>query len=312
MGLSTRFNIISLCSGVGGLDLGLKLAVGNARTVCYVEIESYAQKVLASRIKDGGLDDAPIWSDLKTFDGKPWRGKVDCVIGGYPCQPWSIAGRKLGTEDPRHLFPYIANIVRDIQPEWCFFENVSNHLNLGFREVKSELESMDYEVEAGLFTAAEVGATHKRERLFILAHSRREYGKPRREISSIIQGQFEKRDSRHQFERPSQAQLGYTENTNDESFKRGQREIQLRGRCFDVFPPTPESTEWESIVRESPGLSPAIKPELRGVVDGMDAGLDVSPLAYSRDRLHAIGNGVVPLQSAFAFRVLVDKLSKRE
>ena len=150
MGLSTRFNTISLCSGVGGLDLGLKLAVGNARTVCYVEIESYAQKVLASRIKDGGLDAAPIWSDLKTFDGSPWRGKVDCIIGGYPCQPWSIAGRKLGTEDPRHLFPYIANIGRDICSEWCFFENVSNHLNLGFREVRSELESMDYEVEAGL------------------------------------------------------------------------------------------------------------------------------------------------------------------
>ena len=262
MGLSTRFNTISLCSGVGGLDLGLKLAVGNARTVCYVEIESYAQKVLASRIKDGGLDDAPIWSDLKTFDGSPWRGKVDCIIGGYPCQPWSIAGRKLGTEDPRHLFPYIANIVRDVRPEWCFFENVSNHLNLGFREVRSELESMDYEVEAGLFTASEVGATHKRERLFILAHSRREYGESRGEISSIIQGHPKEWNSHYQLERSSYSQLGNAKNTNDESRKGGPREVQFRGRSFDVFPPSPESSEWESIVRESPRLSPAIKSEL--------------------------------------------------
>lgn len=162
------FNVLSLCSGAGGLDHGLRLAVPSARAVCYVEIEAYACEVLATRMEEKLLHPAPIWSNIKTFDGKRWRGLVDCVIGGYPCQPFSAAGRRLGEHDPRHLWPYVARIVEDIDPDYCFFENVEGHVNIGFEQVKSELERLCYRVEAGLFSAAEVGASHLRKRLFIL------------------------------------------------------------------------------------------------------------------------------------------------
>ena len=161
--------VMSVCSGGGGLDLGLRLAVPSARTVCYVENEATAIEVLVARMEEGFLDEAPVWTDLRTFDGKPWRGAVDVLLGGYPCQPWSIAGLQRGKDDPRHLWPCIAERIREIRPGLCFFENVSNHLTLGFDEVRAELQGMGYGVEAGLFAAAETGAPHIRRRLFILA-----------------------------------------------------------------------------------------------------------------------------------------------
>ncbi len=162
-------NIISFCTGYGGIDLGLRLAGANVRTVAYVEIETFACANLVAKIEQGQMDAAPIWTDLKTFDGKPFRDRVHGIIGGYPCQPFSNAGQRKGTDDPRHLFPYICEHIRTIRPIWCFFENVGGHLSLGFKEVFASLRDMGYQVEAGLFTAAEVGASHKRERLFILA-----------------------------------------------------------------------------------------------------------------------------------------------
>ena len=140
------------------------------RTVCYVERESYAASTLVARMEDEALDCAPVWDDVKTFRGKAWRGIVDIIHGGYPCQPFSVAGRKLGDKDPRHLWPDIARIVREIKPPLCFFENVGGHLRLGFEQVADDLQRMGYRVKAGLFTAQEVGAPHKRERLFILAY----------------------------------------------------------------------------------------------------------------------------------------------
>lgn len=162
------FNVLSICSGGGGLDLGLRLAVSSARTVCCVEHEAYACEVLATRMEEGWLDQAPIWSDLRTFDGKPWRGVVDCVIGGYPCQPISCAGNMQGEDDPRYLWPHVARIVSEVQPKVVFFENVANHINIGFREVGRQLQAMGFRIEAGLFSASEVGAPHIRKRFFIL------------------------------------------------------------------------------------------------------------------------------------------------
>ena len=164
------FTILSLCAGVGGLDLGLRVAQPNARTVCFVEIEAYAAAILATRMEQDALDQAPIWTDLRTFDGKPWRGLVDCITAGYPCQPFSVAGKQLGDKDPRHLWPDVFRVVREIDPPLCFLENVPGHLRLGFQQVHDDLRSLGYRVKAGLFTAEEVGASHKRERLFILAY----------------------------------------------------------------------------------------------------------------------------------------------
>lgn len=168
--------VLALCAGGGGLELGVRLAVPDARTVCAVEIEATASLVLEARMEDRSLDSAPLWSDLRTFDGAAWRGSVDLVTGGYPCQPFSNAGKRLGAADPRHLWPHVARIVNEIEPEWCFFENVGAHLRLGFREVAGSLHSMGYRVAAVLLTAQEVGAPHGRERLFILAHRDQQHG----------------------------------------------------------------------------------------------------------------------------------------
>ncbi len=163
------FNILSLCAGYGGLDLGLDLATGGAtRVVCHVEREVFAAAILASRMAEASIPASPIWSDLRTFDGTAWRGAVDLVTGGYPCQPFSQAGRRLGERDERHLWPEIARIIAEVEPGVVFLENVPGHLSLGFDAVCDDLHGMGFCVAAGLFSASEVGAPHRRERLFIL------------------------------------------------------------------------------------------------------------------------------------------------
>jgi DNA (cytosine-5)-methyltransferase 1 len=171
---------ISLCSGVAGLDLGVRLALPTARVVCYVEIEAFACQVLVSRMEEGILDAAPLWSNLKTFDGKPWRRKIHLITGGFPCQPFSQSGKKRGDKDPRHLWPDICRIIAEVQPEYCFFENVPGLLTTkssdgryALEVVRDDLQRMGYQVEAGLFSAEEVGAPHERKRVYILAHARR-------------------------------------------------------------------------------------------------------------------------------------------
>lgn len=161
---------LSLCSGGGGLDRGVRLVHPESRAVCYVENEVTAAGVLVANMEAHSLDAAPVWSDLKTLDARAWRGLVDGVIGGYPCQPFSNAGKRLGADDPRHLWPHVAGIVAAVEPRWCFFENVGAHLRLGFHEVARSLQGMGYTVAGVLLTAEEVGAPHGRERLFILAH----------------------------------------------------------------------------------------------------------------------------------------------
>lgn len=166
-------NVLSLCSGVGGLDIGFALGTfGRNRTICYVEREAYTCALLAKRMAEKTLDEAPIWTDVHTFDGRPWRGIVDSICGGYPCQPFSTAGKRHGANDPRHLWPSIVRIIEEIQPRIVFFENVSGHLTLGFDTVCKDLERLGFNVAAGLFSAAEIGAPHERQRLFIvgLAH----------------------------------------------------------------------------------------------------------------------------------------------
>lgn len=108
-------------------------------------------------------------TDVRTFDGRAWRGVVDTLTAGYPCQPFSKAGRRRGRDDPRHLWPHVGRIVGEAEPGIVFLENVSDHLSLGFSKVAQDLRRMDYGIAAGLFTAAEVGSSQGRERVFILA-----------------------------------------------------------------------------------------------------------------------------------------------
>ncbi len=165
-------NVISFCAGYGGIERGLDLAGINHRVIAYVEIEAFAIANLVAKMESGELDSAPIWSDLKTFPAHLFRDCVDIITGGYPCQPFSVAGKARTTEesfsDPRHLFPYILDHVQTIRPSQCFFENVEGHINRGLREVIGDLEELGYTTTWGLFSAEEVGAPHQRKRVFIL------------------------------------------------------------------------------------------------------------------------------------------------
>ena len=165
---------VSLCAGYGGIDLGLGRAIPNLRTIAFSEIEAFACANLVAKMEAGLLDAAPIWTNLKTFPWSEFRDRVDILSGGYPCQPFSAAGKRLGTEDPRHLWPFIAAGIVSMRPRVCFFENVEGHISLGLREVISELEGLGYKVAWGIFSAREVGAPHQRKRVFILAHLRSE------------------------------------------------------------------------------------------------------------------------------------------
>jgi DNA (cytosine-5)-methyltransferase 1 len=160
--------ILSLCSGVGALELGIQLAAPNARVVCYVEREAFPCSVLVTRMQDGVLDEAPLWTDITSFDGKPWRGVVDCVSAGYPCQPFSCAGAGFGPDDERNTWPEITRILEEVQPSLVFCENVSNHLHEGFDGVALDLDALGYRIAALLIRASDVGASHGRERLFFM------------------------------------------------------------------------------------------------------------------------------------------------
>jgi len=164
-------NGLAVCSGIGGLELGIKLACPSLRTVAYVEREAYAAVVLATRMEEGRLDKAPIWSDITTFDGLPWRGLVDIVSSGFPCQPFSLAGKRLKEKDPRHLWPHIARIIGECEPRYVFLENV--HIS-AFRQPFDDLRAMGFVLAPPyVCTAAEMGAGHIRRRVFVLAHSPR-------------------------------------------------------------------------------------------------------------------------------------------
>ena len=163
-------NVISFCTGYGGLELGIGRAGVDVRIVCNVEIEAFVQANLVAKTEQKLMANCPIWTDLKTFPASIFRGKVRGIIGGYPCQPFSSAGKRKGEEDPRHLWPYIRKHVRAVRPLWCFFENVQGHATMGLWRVLSDLEEEGYETTWGIFSAEEVGAPHQRKRVFILAY----------------------------------------------------------------------------------------------------------------------------------------------
>ena len=164
--------VLSLCTGYGGIERGLSLAGFEHRTVAVLEIEAYAIANLLAKMETGQLVPAPVWTDLKTLPAHCFRDRVDLLLAGYPCQPFSAAGLRKGTEDPRHLWPYIKRHIETIRPVRCFFENVEGHISLGLREVIEDLESLGYQTTWGIFSASEVGALHQRKRIYILGDSK--------------------------------------------------------------------------------------------------------------------------------------------
>ncbi len=169
-------NELCLFAGAGGGSLASKHLLGHT-TVCYVEIADYCQQVLQARIRDGLLDDAPIWDDVRTFDGRPWRGCVDLITAGFPCQPFSCAGQQRGKDDERNMWPETIRIIREVGPRFCLLENVSNLLAYEYYgTILGELAESGFDIRWGVLSAAGVGANHLRNRLWIYADADRDRG----------------------------------------------------------------------------------------------------------------------------------------
>ena len=160
-------DVLSLCSGIGGLDFFTK-SLG-WRTVGYVEKASYRREVLFRRMEDGQLDSAPIFDDLRTFNGKEWRGLVDCIVGGFPCQPFSKAGKQRGADDPRNLWPDVYRVLCEVRPRFAFLENVPGLIHGAYwGTILGDLAEGGFDVRWDCVPAAAAGANHLRDRLWIL------------------------------------------------------------------------------------------------------------------------------------------------
>jgi DNA (cytosine-5)-methyltransferase 1 len=177
MDISTRE--LSLFSGYGGFTLAGRLTGLRPRTVCYVEWDTYCQQIIQARIKDGLLDDAPIWDDIKSFDGRPWRGSVDILTAGFPCQPHSNAGLRKGADDDRNLWPDTLRIISEVGPNRVILENVPG-INVGSDgrppyggTVVGQLSEIGYMSEWSVISAADAGAPHLRQRWWLVAHAHR-------------------------------------------------------------------------------------------------------------------------------------------
>ena len=164
-----RMHELALFAGAGGGVLGAELL--DWRTVCYVEWERAAAEKLKQRMQDKLLEKAPIWNDVQTFDGKPWRGLVDIVSGGFPCQPFSTAGKRLGADDPRNMWPATLRVIRMVAPRWCLLENVPGLIQPYLGQILGDLAGAGYDAWWGVLSAASVGAPHLRKRLWIVAHA---------------------------------------------------------------------------------------------------------------------------------------------
>lgn len=270
---------IGLCAGYGGIELGLERAIPDLRTVALCEIEAFAVANLVAKMEAGLMDPAPIWPDLKTFPWESFRDRVDILTGGYPCQPFSAAGKRLGKDDPRHLWPWIADGIRILRPRMCFFENVEGHISLGLREVIGELESLGYQTAWGIFSASEVGAPHQRKRVFILAYRHGERG----QLPDWWRVAAE------------QVPVGYGETRRD-----GQ---------WPSRPGEPQHA-WEPPRVSEQGIQ--TQPAMGGDSDGTSRGLGNAELFVfcdnRTDELRLLGNGVVPATAERAFRVLIKEL----
>ncbi len=164
---------LALFAGAGGGILGGKLL--GWRTVCAVELDTYARSVLLARQSDGTLPRFPIWDDVTTFDGRPWRGHVDVVSGGFPCQDISAAnpnGRGLAGKRSG-LWVEFARIIGEVQPRWAFIENSPLLVSRGLSRVLWDLATLGYDASWGVVSAENTGAPHRRERIWILASNTR-------------------------------------------------------------------------------------------------------------------------------------------
>ncbi|HHG5272926.1 DNA cytosine methyltransferase [Pseudomonas aeruginosa] len=266
-------NELALFSGAGGGILGGHLL--GWRTVCAVEFEPYAASVLAARQNDGILPPFPIWDDVRTFDGRPWRGLVDVVSGGFPCQDISAAGNGAGIDGERSgLWREMARIVGEVRPRFVFVENSPLLVRRGLAVVLGDLTELGYDARWCVMGAADVGAPHQRDRIWIVANA-----------SSGRRSE----PSRWQVEQPRRTEAECT----------GEAMACPSSPRLPRTRSQPDGEDWQQGWRmPSSSRRWPVEPNVGRVANGV---------ASRVDRIKALGNGQVPRVAATAFTYLASE-----
>jgi len=302
-------NELALFAGTGGGILGGKLL--GWKTVCAVEREPYAASVLAARQNDGLLPPFPIWDDVRTFDGRPWRGRVDVVSGGFPCQDISAAGKGAGIDGERSgMWAHMARIIREVGPRYAFVENSPMLTSRGLGRVLGDLAAMGYDARWGVLGAVDAGAPHKRDRIWIVAHAQKLLGNGGDDHPGIGMAEQSfpefgdggwpqdvadamRERSETGLPEPEQREEGITEKPLNGSDRCGEiRHSPSEGLPHGIDRPMGESGTEPEFERSDWW---ATEPDVGRVANGMAARVD---------RLKAIGNGQVPAVAALAWNVL--------
>jgi DNA (cytosine-5)-methyltransferase 1 len=310
---------LHLFAGAGGGVLG-GILCGHT-CVCAVEIEPYPRKVLLQRQRDGILPRFPIWDDVRTFDGKPWRGKVDIVCGGFPCQDISAAGKGAGLSGERSgLWKEMGRIINEIRPRYVLVENSPVLTSRGLGVVLGDLAAMGFDAQWGVLGASDAGAPHKRERIWVMAHaksarwgSERELQRPS-EAGRIFGERSHLGPMRASQVAPFMADTNGVLELQQEGGKQEQRgrtgnrgatvsnTRSERGQLSAERQLTAIEQPWsDSEARSSGGIAGqwwATEPDVGRVAHGV---------ACRVDRLKAIGNGQVPQVAALAWETLKPK-----
>jgi DNA (cytosine-5)-methyltransferase 1 len=293
-------NELALFAGAGGGILGGHLL--GWRTVCAVEWEPYPASVLCARQNDGLLPSFPIWDDVQTFDGRPWRGIVDVISGGFPCQDISAAGKGAGIDGERSgMWREMARVIHEVRPRFVFVENSPMLTSRGLGTVLGDLASMGFDARWGVLGAADVGAPHQRDRIWIVAYANRKHdalrGDGSNNAESMARRTGEFRGSIGDSGAGCQESAGQGSDVADTS-KVGLPSSQAKqgvegGLGFAVS--SLAGRWWD----REPGETPrTVERGLGGMVNGMAARVD---------RLKAIGNGQVSEVARRAWEILSDQ-----
>jgi len=304
-------NELHLFAGAGGGILGSQL-LGHT-CVCAVEWDAYARRVLLARQRDGVLPRFPIWDDVQTFDGTPWRGRVDVVCGGFPCQDISAAGKGAGIDGERSgMWRHMARVISEVRPRYVFVENSPILTSRGLGVVLGDLAAMGYYAEWCVLGASDAGAPHRRERIWILAADAE---------SARLQGR-QNRDRLHgpppseRASKPIGVGSGVAPYVADASSRRRPTH-KLRARRDIVGLCGQDVADADSTRRKEQRSAVADGAQHEAAKRGgwwgaePDVGRVVNGVAARVDRLRCIGNGQVPAVAAFAWRTLMERIQNR-
>ena len=302
-----KLNTFHIFAGAGGGILADLLLGHNPIGAC--EIEPYPRDVLLARQRDGILPAFPVWDDVCTLDGNPWRGTVDVLCGGFPCQDISAAGKGAGITGERSgLWKEYARLIGEMRPRFVFAENSPLLRTRGLGVVLEDLAALGYNARWGVLGARDVGAPHKRDRMWVLAYANNNGNSPTKESKSIAQGSNSGTSRPKQTIEPS----GLCASRTDGSMEGSPEELAyamhqgLQGDEYARGLDSQGRQESDGSTSECGGLwwhtDPAESPTEPLV------GRVANGVANRVDRLKAIGNGQVPQCAAMAFSILSEGL----